>query len=266
MGPRIPIEQKHIYNTYEKSIVGNIHRANVVNPTNNFVSVEPVYPVQGTDENNRIGRKIHTQFLSEEGILTLNTFTSDNSLLDYWNGYIQDQMLNLSPSNYEFPVDELKVTVPIRHMIVSFEDEEFYNGTDAERGVYLAEWYKQLVIQTFSDSALNPSIHTETKRESTGFTGRFKIYHDQIFYLNFKTNQEIHFKHKLPLKRTVNFESAGSDPSNIHLFSIWIGPINPFVDYANRAFGSFLVDTPEIITPPVVAYVNSTMKLSYIDI
>lgn len=264
--PRIAIEQKHIYKTYENFIVGNISRDNVVQSVANFRSNEPEYPVQGTDENNRIGRKISTQFLSEEGILSLNLYTEDNSLLDYWNAYLQDQMGAMIPNNYEFPVDNLKVVIPIRHMIVTFEDSEMYNGTDAERGLYLSQWYKNLVIQTFVSPAVNPSVLTDTMRESTPYTGRFNILKDDMYYLDFKSKHEIHFKYKLPIKRTVNFDAQGSDPTNLHLFSIWIGPINPYTDYFNRGFGGFLVDTQQITTPPIVAYVNSTMKLSYIDV
>lgn len=264
--PRIPIEQKHIYNTYETSVAGNIDIENVVNPVSNFRSIEPKYPVQGTDEDDRIGRKIHVNYISEEGILTLNNFTGENSLLDYWNGYLQDRMLELQPSNYEFPVDNLSCVIPIRHLVVGFEDSAMYAGTDAERGVYLASWFKNLVIQTFPDFGILPSILTDTKRESTPYTGRFKIYRDDKYYLDLKDKHEIHFKYHLPLKSHVNFEAEGSDPTNMHIFSIWIGPVNPFTDYFNRSFGSFLRDTPEIIAPPIVAYVNSTMKLSYIDI
>lgn len=264
--PRIAIEEKHIYNTYDTYVVGNIDASNVVNTTRNFVSIEPIYPVQGTDENNRIGRKIQTQFLSEEGIIQMNTFTQENGLFDYFNGYLQDQMQDLQPSNYEFPVDFMNIVIPLRHFIVTFEDEEFYNGTIQEKGIYLNEWYKQLVIQTFNDPNANPSILTDTKRESTSFTGRFSILKDDIYYLDFKGKREIHFKYRLPLKKTVNFDAPGADPTNLHIFSIWIGPINPFTDYFNRAFGTFLVETDEIINPPTIAFINSTMKLTYIDI
>lgn len=264
--PRIKIEEKHIYTTYENFIVGNIARDSVVQSIANFRSNQPTYPVQGTDEDNRIGKKISTQFLSEEGIISLNTYTDTNSLLDYWSGYLQDQMLNLDPSNFEYPVNNLGITIPIRHIVATFEDENFYKGTDAERGLYLAEWYKNLVIQTFNISTVNPSILTDTKRESTPYTGRYKILKNDLYYLDFQSKREIHFKYKLPLKRTVSFESQGSDPSNLHIFSVWIGPINPYTDYFNRGFGGFLVDTQEITTPPTVAFVNSTMKLQYIDI
>lgn len=266
MCPRLTLEEKHIYNTYEKFIVGNISNAGVVQPIANFRSIEPNYPVQGTGEDDRIGRKIHTQFISEEGVLTLSNYSSTDSLFDYWNGYVQAQMDALQPNNYEFPADLLNIVVPIRHMVVTFEDAEMYAGNDQERGLYLSEWYKQLVIQSFVGNDVPPSILTDTKRESTPFTGRFNILKDDMYYLDNKTKREIHFKYRLPLKKAVNFEAEGSEPTNLHIFSIWIGPVNPYLDYFNRAFGSFLVDTSEIVAPPVVAYVNSTMKLSYIDV
>lgn len=262
--PTIKIEDKHIYKTYEASVSGNISRAEFTGLSTNFVAIEPQYPVQGTDENNRIGRKIHSQFLSEEGILTLNTFAATNSLLDYWNGYMADQGLS-DITDYQFPAEMLKISIPIRHFYVDFYDEEMYKGTTQEKAAYVANWYKQLVIQTFSDPNINPSIGTDTKRESTSYTGKFKIYQDDTFYLGFESTHQVHFKFRLPLKRTINFDAEGSDPTNLHLFSVWIGPINPLTDYSNRAFGAWLIDTEQVVTAPVVAYVNSTMKLSYTD-
>ena len=264
--PTVHLESKHTYVSYERFIVGNIANDSVVQTIANFRSIQPVFPVQGTDENNRIGRKINTQFLSEEGFITLNNYGNADSLLDYWNGFIQHQIQLLQPDSYEYPVNNLSFTIPIRHMVVEFEDEEMYTENEAGRGIYLNDWFKHLVIQSLEIPTLVPSVLTDTKRESTPYTGRFTILKDDMYYLDNKDKKEIHFKYRLPFKRTVNFEDGpGSDPSNIHVFSIWIGPINPYFDYFNRAFGSFLIDTQEITTPPQVAYINSTMKLSYLD-
>lgn len=262
---RIPVETKHTYLTYEAIIKGNISGTEIPQTLGNFRVAEPYYPVQGTDENNRVGRKITTEFISEEGIISLCDFTAENDLLDYWNGYLQDQVAKLQPDNYEYPVNNLSFTIPIRHMVVEFQDEEMYNSTPQQQSLYLADWYKQLVIQTFENTGINPSVLTDTKRESTPYTGRFKILLDDKYYLD-TSKKAIHFKYKLPIKKTVNFEAAGSDPSNLHIFSVWIGPLNPYVDYFNRGFGVFMIDTAEIIVPPTVAFVNSTMKLSYVDL
>ena len=264
--PTIQLESKHTYKTYEVSLTGNISNNSVVATTSNFRSIQPVFPVQGTDVSNRIGRKINTQFLSEEGFISFSNYYSENSILDYWNGFVQQFIRDLPPDNYEYPINNLSFVIPIRHMVVEFEDEDFYEEGDANRGVYLSAWYKQLVIQTFENTSIVPSVLTDTKRESTPYTGRFTILKDDMYYLDNKNKKEIHFKYKLPLKRTVSFEDgAGSDPSNLHIFSVWIGPINPYTDYFNRVFGAHLIDTQEITSPPQVAIINSTMKLNYID-
>lgn len=264
--PRIPVETKHIYKTYEADIVGNIRTDSVVQPIANFRSIVPNYPVQGTDENNRIGRKIRLEFISEEGTISVSNFTTENSLLDYWTGYLQQSMINLQPNNFEFPVNNLGIQIKLRHMYVYFYDEEFYNGTDLERGMYLSDWYKQLVIQTFADPSVVPSIETDTKRESTPYTGKFRILYEHFYTFTLGDQSTYRYQDRLNIKKLINFEAEGSDPTNFHLFSIWIGPINPLTDYGNRSFGVFLVDTPEIIQPPSVAIVNSTIKVSYTDI
>lgn len=261
--PRIKIENKHIYNSTTSIIHGNISRNQWYNLPGIFTNYEPEYPVQGTDEDERIGRKIQSEFISEEGFLTLNLQSIENSLLDYWTTFINSEMAALQP-DFEFPVNNYSLSIPIRHMVVEFYDEDFYNGTLEEKATYLSDWFENLFIQ--SGLFTLPSNQMKTLRESTPYTGKFKILKDDIYWLDLNKKHTIHFKYKLPYKRTINFDAAGSDPTNSHVFSLWIGPTNSWLDYNNRTFGAYLDNTSDITATPPVAHLDTTMKLVYIDI
>ena len=101
MCPRIRIEDKHTYNTQNNFIVANNRATTVTAPVNNFVWFTPYYPVTGTDENNRIGRKIQSQSIGVEGYLNLNTRPAKDinypNLLDYFNGYMQQFITDTPP-------------------------------------------------------------------------------------------------------------------------------------------------------------------------
>ena len=59
------------------------------------------------------------------------------NLLDYFNGYMQQFITDTPPENFEFNMDWQKLVIPIRHMVVEFDDEDFYEGTQADKGTYL---------------------------------------------------------------------------------------------------------------------------------
>lgn len=260
---RLFVEEKHTYNSSGLSIHGNISRNEWFNLPGTFISYEPVYPVQGTDEDDRIGRKINSRFISEEGFLTLNMQSTENSLLDYWSRFVDQEMSTLQPQ-YEFPVSSYSLSIPIRHLVVEFSDEAFYKATYEDKAVYLQRWFEKLYIQ--SGLFTIPSNTMHTLRESTEYTGRFNILKDDIYWLDMKEKHTVHFQYKLPYKRTINFDAAGSDPTNIHVFSVWIGPTNSWLDYNNRTFGAWLDNTEDITATPTVCHLDVTMKLVYTDI
>ena len=70
--PRIKIEEKHTYSHLDVGLLGNIRAANVVAPYGTFRWHEPSYPVQGTDEDQRIGRKIQTTDILVEGYINID--------------------------------------------------------------------------------------------------------------------------------------------------------------------------------------------------
>lgn len=271
MCPRLRIEEKHTYATKDHYLVGNNRISDVTSPMSNFVWFEPYYPVAGTDENNRIGRKIQSQSIGVEGYLNIQTHQAAESgvpyILDYFNGWMQEFINATPPETYSFNIDWQKILIPIRHMVVEFYDEDFYNGTDMDKAMYLKDWYKYLVIQSTEQSSYYPSIQQSTLRESTPYTGRFKIVKDTMYWLDFKDKHTIHFNYQLPYKKTISFDADGSDPTNSHLYFLFIGPTQPLLDYANLGFGTFL-NNPSNSTSVAadVAHVNMNIKLKYIDI
>lgn len=275
MGPRIKIEDKHTYSNYSLRIAGNNRFDSIPSPIDVFHSQVPMYPVQGTDDNNRIGKKIQTNSIHHEGYILL-PMSSDGTngtqpnlwnrptILDGWNGYTQDLVTRLDPSNYEFPTEKNMFSIPIRHLWIEFYDDEFKTGTTAEKAVYLQSWFKNLTIQIGATADI-PSIQTKMLRESTPYTGDFKILKDTIYWLS-PDKPIIHFNEELNYKKTLSFESVGSDPSNSSLYSLWIGPTQPRYDYFNYGFADWMNNTtlnPEL--PFIAANVRGNIKLKYID-
>lgn len=275
--PRIRIEEKHVYSHVSTNVLGNIRNDQVLTPVGVFRWHEPEYPDQGTGQDQRIGRKIQSTKIAVEGYLQLeNTITSDlpgagNPSIEYYeNTFMYDYMNIASPENYEYDVKLNNYAIPIRHMVVEFKDSRFYRGTDADKGNYLVAWFKNLLTQSTGAANHLPSVQQDYKRESTPYTGMFTILKDTTFWLNRSEKQQVHFKYELPYRRTINFEADGSDPTNSHIFFIWIGPVNPIFDYRNRAFGMYLNNqfgtALDVNVSPTVAYIDGTFKLKYVDL
>lgn len=273
--PRIEIEKKHTYQHYNHQLVGNQRVESILEPTANFHAFTPYYPVEGTGESNRVGRKIQLQHIHDEGFLRLPIASGEGTeplftrmtILDAWNGYIQSQVRNLEPDNYEFPVGKCMFSIPVRHMWIEMYDDDFFKGTTADRAVYLADFFKNLWISTGSLNTWIPSNQTTLLRESTPYTGRFRILKDTTYWLS-PEKPMVHYNEDFAYKRTANFEAQGSDPTNVRLFSIWIGPMQPVFDYFNSSFGSWMTNTTynPLNQPYVCANYTGNIKLSYIDV
>lgn len=271
--PRIKIEDKHTYFNYADRIDGNNRYNAITSVTGVFHTHRPYWPVQGTDENNRIGRKIQTQSIVHEGYLTMPLTTDEGqtyftipTILDGWNGYMQDLVARIQPDNYEFPTAKTMFSIPIRHLWVEFYDDEFERGTTADKAVYLQDWFKNLTVQIGANNQQIPSIQTKMLRESTPFTGDFKILKDKIYWLS-PSKPVVHFKETIKYKRSLSFDAQGADPTNSHIYSLWIGPTQPLFDYNNPGFSAWMNNGEENPAPPFVcANIQANMKLKYIDV
>ena len=267
--PRIKIENKHRYLGINTTIDGNVlaPTSQTVRQVNGWIRYfEPSYPTQGTDEDDRIGRKIMTTSLISEGFISLRTGNTPNTLGDVFDGYVQELIANGQwGQNYSVNPQMFPVTASIRHMIVEF-DPDVIDGSNANQYDLFRQWFVNLNIQTGTD--VMPSNQTKTLRESTPWTGKFKILHDDVYYLSFK-NPTVHFRIVQPYKRYLNFDSTTdqTSPTNRRVFEIFIGPSNIYTDYAINGFGDHLVTTANDEADFILRLANlkSTLKLNYVD-
>lgn len=268
--PRIKVENKHRYLAIDTTIDGNVlaPTSTAVRQINGWVRYfEPSYPTQGTDDDDRIGRKIMTTSLVSEGFISLRTGNAENTLGDVYDGYIQELIANGQwGQNYSVDPTMFPVTASIRHMIVEF-DPDVIAGSNANQYDLFRQWFVNLNIQTGTD--VMPSNRALTLRESTPWTGKFKILHDDVYYLSFK-KPVIHYQIKQPYKRYLNFDSTTeqTSPTNRRVFEIFIGPSNIYTDYSLYGFGDHLLTTSNAEAGFVLrlAHLQSTLKLNYIDV
>ena len=269
--PRAKIEQKHIYNNTSQ-IINGIFRAdtnisNQVNPNIVYVA-RPNYPIQGVEDNQRIGRKITSTSLVIEGFINLFNFspasTEDPSLYEVFNEYITDSS-QTEPLVRE-TVNFLCAT--IRQFVVEVDTEFVLGLTDEQIKRKFLSWFHDLVIYT--DNGTQVSNQTFVKRESTSYTGQFRILHDTHYTLSQK-RPSVHFQLNIKYQRDLNFDGTGASlPTNKVVYLLTFGPTNVRRDYINYGFSQYLVNNVNDLGTAdknfYVAQSSSNIKLNYLDI
>lgn len=286
--PRIRIEDKHTYSSKNLSLHGRMSETgNIFDPA--IIQVNfPNFPGPGTDENDRIGRKITTSSLMWETFLALsNTITASTDTLKtlgqvyrVYANYLDD---NATSANYEnfYPGEFGNMTkiepmlVSIREFVVEFDLEFFSDFVDGDSITVNDEAFKQLMYNWFSNLVIQngentkPSNKTIIKRESTGYTGQFNILFDKMHYLSF-TKPIVHIKETIPYKRTLNFNSGEQAilPTNKVVCHFFVGPTSPLLDYGNLDFGYYINDliSGNNNNKVRVCRIFDTLKLKYVDI
>lgn len=271
--PRIQIEDKHTYNSTNTPIFGC--RSDSFFPTNNndvanqrtiIKYIEPTYPVTGTDESNRIGRKIYSSSLSTEGFIKLyNTIDNQNinTVYDVYTFHNSDELTALNsqvtPQSAPFNTNEQALDVSIRHMIVEFDIE----SCDVPV-TYMFSWFFGSYVQTGSYNL--PSNRTQMLRESTQYTGQFNILWDKVHHLTL-SNPIVHYKETIPYKRTMNFDGTGSGaPTGKKVYELFIGPMNIYTDYGSFGLGQWISNNKDDLSPNIyVAELSTTLKFKYTD-
>nr|QWB14900.1 capsid protein [Cressdnaviricota sp.] len=276
--PRIHIEDKHTYFSHNALISGvntdsaiSFTHYNVNRPV--IVVAEPTYPATGTDENNRIGRKIRTSSLMTE--FYLNLFNSldnlnTNTIYDYYaysnSNTLSSLTADVTPRPPAFNTNEMALDVSIRHMIVEFDPEHTKGYTPQEFFEYIWDWFEQLNVLTG-----NYNMHSnrqQIKRESTSYTGNFNILHDKVIHLSLQ-KPIYHGNLVIPYVRNLNFDSQGNAPTNKRVYQMFIGPTNVFIDYGSYRLGQFIQNAENVPDggPNIfVGTLSNTLKLSYTDI
>lgn len=269
--PRIPIEQKHTYSSIETELYGSSDNGNLIGDTVKWQVLN--YPNLGVDENERIGRKIHTDYISYETFYSLQTnYTLANGVSRVYDLYLDEEAkyYNNVDDNEEGqttqPVDADKnslqspLNITFREFLVEFDPDLIDYANDEETQNYLLTWYQQLVVQTAAGGVA--SNRQQIKRESTNYTGTFRILKDKLHHINFQ-KQVVHDFGTIEYKRNLNF-ADDVFPTQGLLLRFWIGPQNIFIDYGNQAFGVYIqAEYPDQIS---ILTIRSTMKLSYSDV
>lgn len=275
--PNIPIEKKHTYYSYNASIGGaNTDSANAddrYNPNRPILLYNaPNYPVTGTDESNRIGRKIRSESIVSEFFLSLfNTLDNENlnTVYDYYAYHNSDVdqaiRTQVSPQQVAFNTNEQDLDVSIRHLVVEFDPEITAGRTDQEVFNYLWNWFFQLNV--FTGTYNMHSNRQQVKRESTQFTGNFNILYDKMIHLSLR-KPVYHGNVVIPYVRHLTFDGIGAGaPSNKIVFQMFIGPTQPMVDYGSFALGQFITNNPIHGGPNMfVASINNTIKFNFTDV
>lgn len=269
---RAKIEQKHTYKNY-KQILSGIFKSGVnitnENTSNRIVSYcSPTYPIQGVEDNQRIGRKITALSLTIEGNIQLFNYSPASeqvlSAYEVFNDWVNETSVT-QPLNKE-TVNLFKVGV--RQLVVEF-DTEFVQGdkTEDELRREFLKWFHELVIYT--DDTTQVSNSTFVKRESTSYTGQFKILHDKHYILSQKS-PDVHFQYSINYHRDLNFDGTGASlPTNKVVYLLTFGPTHFKKDYYNFGFGQYMSDNSSDLPASneqfYVAHVTSNMKLNYLD-
>lgn len=272
MCPRVKIEQKHTYNNSAQLLSGlfrvdtNITNENV-NPNIVYVT-RPYYPIQGIEDNQRIGRKITSTSLVMEGFVQLYNYspstTENPSAFEVFNEYITETQATQ-------PLDSATVNpfkVSIRQFVVEVEQEFVLGLTDEQIKRKFLSWFHELNVYT--DTSTNISNQTFVKRESTSYTGQFRILLDKHYILSQKS-PSVHYQYNVNYKRDLNFDGTGSSlPTNKCVFLLTFGPTNVRRDYINYGFGQYLVnnvnDLGDASSDFYVAQCVSNVKLNYLDL
>lgn len=222
-GFKMGVEDKHVYKNFDDYYI-YVNR----NPNNAAAATEPSanpYSVnssklvsfditnnfilpQGTDENQRIGNKVFLKFIHLTYYINMN---GDKYIASFSHGQAIDSYYRL------------------RVMVVQFDDSQTEND--------LAEWFRTTYTYfkmqaIYNTTVPRQSVHTAKLRESTPYTGSFKILYDKKTCL--KKNKTVKMSTiNIPIKQNINFENTNNlptDGSMKYIYLIVIGPCFNEVD------------------------------------
>lgn len=268
--PRIPIEQKHTYQSANLLLYGAYLEDGV--PLDSIRYQFLNYPTQGTDDENRIGRKIKTDYLTYEIYIQLqNIPTLENGVGRAYNSYLdwESTQFNDQPDDVaaEGNIDgdqnslQSPLNISVREFLVEFDRNDLYTIGDVQLQTFLSNWFQSLNVQT----GIFPyaSNRNQIKRESTIYTGSYNIIRDKVHHLTLG-RQLIHEFGTIPYKRNLNFGTINEWPTEKALIHFFVGPQNIYIDYGNLGFASYIQAYED--DQLSVCNVYSTLKLSFIDI
>lgn len=218
---KMGVEDKHCYKNLNDGVIAvnrfNQPAASYVNnnpyciTTYNLVHYgisENFILTQGTDENQRVGNKVFLKFIHFTYSISMD---GANYIANLSHGQAIDSYYRL------------------RIMVVQF-DEPINSNQD------LVDWFKSTYTYLRTVAIANggtvpiQSVHTAKLRESTAFTGSFRILYDKKTYL--KKDKTVKMSTiSIPIKQNVNFENTNNLPTDLkNIYFVAIGPCSNELD------------------------------------
>lgn len=204
-----------------------------------FELTDNITITQGTAEDQRVGNKIFMKFLH----WTYNIYFEGNSLItNFPHGTITDFYARF------------------RVMVVKFET--------AMSEQDIVDWFKATYIYFKTagnnDNTIIQSVHQTKMRESTVFTGKFKILYDKKFKMGRKKSVKMS---NVPIKinQNLNFDSTNhvTDETFKYIYGLIIGPCNNRLDMdaiSSDSAARFSSEYKELAT------VGGVLKYEYYDL
>lgn len=251
----IPLEEKHKYYHVSTSGDANIviykpdtttspYYGYTVNGGNIrlIFNTNNISIAQGTGEDERIGNKISLKAID----LTTYIYLLGSTVINNIN-----------------PITGIKPSYNFRIMCVKFDD--------IMSNAQIADWYQKTFIYyrkvAVSDANYIPfqSNWMDKLRESTSYTGSFKILYDKKFTLG-GTHTSTQMNINLPIKGIVNFDNTSNNPTDNqdinNTYCFLIGPSNNFLDMDSVSTYRFAQGENN---QTGLAYMNSNIKIKYYD-
>lgn len=248
---KISVEDKHKYINFDNQII-RLNKLSSASIDNNgwcigqdvlarFELTDNITITQGPGEDQRIGNKIYMKFLHWTYSICLN---GGSIIQNLSHGELIDMFMRF------------------RVMVVKF------NTAMTEQD--LCDWFKGTYIYfntvniTGGGQTIQQSVHQTKLRESTPYTGKFKILYDKKIKLGKKKTVKI-ANIPIQIKQNLNFDenNACTDASFKYIYGLVIGPCYNNLDLdavsADKAY-NFSVARVDL------AYVNGVLKYEYYDI
>ena len=295
--PFTVIEDKHIY---QNSGFYDIHKNYIplkwennealtftspngtLQPTANVKAWTLPVPQQGTGENARIGNKISPQNYHCDIViqpLNLNDFLPNmfNKLFLTGGGIQSETNYLLTKSHYYMRLmaidfydnDNFKIPDNFVANIQASADNDKYNTVMDN----LNDWYRATFVPTGTNTDVNVSCNQKMLRESTPYTGGFKILYDKLITLSPKNQFSKRIALDIDLKKYKDFNINGNRYTKHNILICLFNCMSPVIDMdpilyklLNQAYAEDIDKTDHLNYRNTYSLtIGFTGKLRYLD-
>lgn len=208
-------------------------------PTANVKAWTLPVPVQGTDENQRIGNKISPQSYHCDIIIQprdLNDYLPNffNKLFLTGGGIQSETNYLLTKSKYYMRLmvvdfygdDKFKLPDECVANIQNSANNDDYNTVM----MHLNNWYRTTFVPTGTNQGVNVSCSQKMLRESTPYTGKFKILQDRLIKFSPKNHFSKRISLDLDLKKYKDFNIAENRYTKHNILICLFNCMSPVID------------------------------------